>query len=199
MYAHEAGSAPRSRDQYKVDANAQYTELYFSYASNLSPQAMKGRHPTSLFCGLAKLQNWRWNVNSTGYANVVPSPEGDAVYGALYFISAHDEAALDDMEGAPVNYQKQSLGVTRLSSDGSVTEQKVNALVYIDTIRQDEGEITPEYVVWIRKAIRDAKPFGLPDEYVQKYIRPFLPLSENEDVENDLQPVRMMFSQDAFK
>lgn len=56
-----------------------------------------------------------------------------------------------DMEGAPAFYQKKHLEVTRINSDGSETEQKVEPLIYIDVERPDKGVIAPEYVVWIRK------------------------------------------------
>lgn len=151
MYSHTAHSGPRSWDSTKVDSNPQYAEVYFSYSSNLSPQTMKGRHPHSLFAGLAVLKGWRWNVNSLQYGNIVPSSEGDVVYGALYFITPQDEAGLDDMEGAPAFYQKKHLEVVRINADGSETEQKVEALIYIDVERPDEGAMAPDYVVWIRK------------------------------------------------
>lgn len=198
MYSHTPGSVPRAWDSNQVDSTPEFTELYFSYSSNLSPQTMRGRHPKSLFCGLAKLDNWKFNINSTGFANIVPS-EGDVVYGALYFISAQDEGGLDDMEGVPEHYQKQWLEGMRMSNDGTETGQRVKFLVYIDSTRPDEGTIGPEYIVWIRKAIRDAKPFGLPDDYVEKCIRPWLPGNEQDEVEKDMEPVRMMFSKDAFK
>ncbi len=107
MYTHTSGSGPRAWDSSKIDSTPQYSELYFSYASNMSPQTMKGRHPHSLFAGLAVLKGWRWNINSMQYANIVKSnDEKDIVYGALYFITSQDEAGLDDMEGAPDFYQK---------------------------------------------------------------------------------------------
>lgn len=125
------------------------------------------------------------------------------------------------MEGAPAFYQKKHLEVARINADGSETEQKVEPLIYIDVERPDEGVIAPEYVVWIRKclllviyvllirltrppwsigkAIRDAKPYGLPDQYVEKYIRPLLPENEDSEVEKDMEPVRLMFSRNAFQ
>lgn len=152
MYTHSPYSGPRSWESSKVDSTPQYSELYFSYSSNLSPQTMKGRHPHSLFAGLGVLKGWRWNVNSLQYGNIVPSSNNDVVYGALYFITPQDEAGLDDMEGAPVFYQKQHLEVTRINADGSETDQRVEPLIYIDSERPDEGEMAPEYVVWIRRS-----------------------------------------------
>lgn len=174
-----------------VDTSRRFSELYFGYASNLSPKAMKGRCPDSLFCGLARLDGWKWNINSTHYANIVPS-EGDVVYGSLYFLSPRDEAGLDESEGVPWLYEKQWHKVRRVNQDGSESTQVVKALVYVDVERPDEGIIMPDYVVWINKAIRDAKPFGLPDDYVEKYLRKYLPPTSKEEEERDLEPVRVM-------
>lgn len=106
---------------------------------------------------------------------------------------------MDESEGVPYHYQKQHHEVVRIDANGSETEQRVNALIYIDVERPDEGEIMPDYVVWLRKAIRDAKPFGLPDEYSEKMIKPWLPPNEKEEIEQDMQPVRMMFSKNQMR
>ncbi|KAK5682530.1 hypothetical protein LTS10_005658 [Elasticomyces elasticus] len=50
----------------------------------------------------------------------------------------------------------------------------------------------PDYVVWISKAIRDATPYGLPGNYVEKYIKPHLPEASKEDEEREIQMVRVM-------
>ena len=70
--------------------------------------------------------------------------------------------------------------------------------MYIDAQRPDEGVIKPDYVVWVRKAIRDAKEHGLPDSYVDQKIRPWLPASEEGEVEQDMDPIRIMFPKGAF-
>lgn len=174
-----------------ADLSRRFTELYFGYASNLSPTAMKGRCPDSLFCGLARLDGWKWNINSTQYANIIPS-EGDVVYGSLFFLSPRDEAGLDESEGVPWLYEKQWHEVMRIREDGSESGQVVKVLMYVDVQRPDEGEIMPDYVVWINKAIRDAKRFGLPDEYVEKYIRKYIPPTSTEEEQREIEMVRVM-------
>ena len=48
--------------------------------------------------------------------------------------------------------------------------------------------------------MRDAKPFGLPDDYVEKVIQPWLPTNDqNEEDEGDMQPIRIMFSKNQMK
>jgi gamma-glutamylcyclotransferase len=198
MYTHTPFSRPEKRNAQPSNQQQQFTELYFSYSSNLSPTTMKGRYPNSLFCGLAKLPGYRWSINSTQYANIVPSPD-DNVYGALYFISAADETDLDVAEGVPDHYEKQWHEVERVDASGEGTGQVVKALMYVDAQRPDEGVMKEDYVVWIRKAVRDAKAHGLPDGYVEKYISPYLPANEEGEVEKDMDPIRIMFGKEQFK
>jgi gamma-glutamylcyclotransferase len=65
-------------------------------------------------------------------------------------------------------------------------------MTYVDVQRQDEGEIMPDYIIWINKAIREAKPLGLPDDYVEKYIRPYIPPDYKEDEDREIEMVRVM-------
>jgi hypothetical protein len=182
----------RSRNE-AVDTSKRFSELYLGYASNLSPSAMKGRCPDSLFCGLARLDDFKFQINTTGYGNIVPSP-GDVVYGALYFLSPRDEAGLDESEGVPWLYEKQWHDVARIENDGNESDGgRVKVMTYVDVQRLDDGAIMPDYVVWIRKAIRDARPFGLPDEYVERSLRPWIPMVEDEEEEGrDIEMVRVM-------
>lgn len=198
MYTHTPFSRPEKRNAHTQSSQQQFSELYFSYSSNMSPTTMKGRYPNSLFCGIAKLSGWKWSINSTQYANIIQSGD-DVVYGALYFISAADEFDLDVSEGVPDHYEKQWHEVERLDGEAKGTGQVVRALMYVDAQRPDEGTIKDDYVVWIRKAVRDAKQYGLPDEYVEKCIQPYLPDSDEGEVEKDMDPVRIMFGKDQFK
>ena len=197
MYPPSMQSPARFRNDV-VDPSRRFSVLYFGYSSNLSPTTLKGRCPDSLFCGLARLDGWKWNINSTQYANIVPSKD-DVVYGSLFFLSPRDEAGLDESEGVPWLYEKQWHEVTRIAADGSETGQKVKALMYVDVRRPDEGTIMSDYIVWINKAIRDAKPHGLPDEYVERYIRPLIPPTskEQEDNETEITAVRVMAPKDS--
>lgn len=52
---------------------------------------------------------------------------------------------------------------------------------------------------WIRKAVCDAKPVGLLDDYVKKVIEPWLPGGEQNEEEEDMQPIRIMFSKNQMK
>ncbi|KAF2489391.1 hypothetical protein BU16DRAFT_598437 [Lophium mytilinum] len=102
--------------------------LYFGYGSNLWQHQMRLRCPTSRYLGVARLPNWRWIINTRGYANVVevsPSKStpasqnltstppataqkhADEVYGLVYALLPADEARLDVNEGVPEAYGKE--------------------------------------------------------------------------------------------
>jgi gamma-glutamylcyclotransferase len=83
-----------------ANLETRFTTLYLGYSSNLSPVTMKQRCPDSIFVGIALLKDYKWIINTTSYASIIPSP-GDVVYGSLYFLSGRDEAALDTSEGVP--------------------------------------------------------------------------------------------------
>lgn len=162
--------------------------VYFGYGSNLSARTMKQRCPDSLYIGIAELKDWKWIINETGYANIVPSP-GDVVYGSLCFLSRRDEMALDESEGVPWLYEKMTLPVKRVSNaaeaqDGSdwadAGDVLVQAMSYVDVQRTTPGKIEREYVVWVKKAIADGYAGGMPVAYAEKYLVPFLPTEERE-------------------
>ena len=160
--------------------------VYFGYGSNLSARTMKQRCPDSLFIGLAELKDWKWIINETGYANIIPSP-GDVVYGSLSFLSKRDEMALDESEGVPWLYEKMTLPVKRVltdtekSSDWAGGEVKVQAVAYVDVQRTSVGKIEREYVIWVKKAIDDGFAAGMPKGYAEKYLMPFLPTEETDN------------------
>ncbi|KAG5638970.1 hypothetical protein H0H81_008190 [Sphagnurus paluster] len=140
--------------------------LYFAYGSNLR------RCPGSNYIGIALLTGWKWFINTCGYANVKWST-GDVVYGMIYTLTPEDEAKLDQFEGVPKDYIKQTLCVEFLGErEGG---KMIQALVYTDVERLNEGPPKTEYITRINRAVDDARQEGIPQEYVDKYIRPFIP------------------------
>lgn len=160
--------------------------LYFGYASNLSARTLKQRCPESANAGLARLDNYKWQINETGYANIIPS-EGDIVYGSLAFLSDRDEAALDQSEGVPWLYEKHDVEVVRIDKSGKDLHrgnggiQTVTATTYIDVKRTEDGRVNPDYVIWCNRAIEDAVKDGLPRTYADKYIRPYVPARDETE------------------
>ena len=181
-------------------ASKQFTCVYFGYGSNLSPRTMVQRCPDSLFIGLAKVKGWKWIINETGYANIVPGLEDDEVYGSLCFLSHRDEMALDESEGVPWMYEKKTLKVMKVSgpeheSDWGTEAIEVDATAYIDFQRTTEGRIDKEYVVWVRKAIEDGLKCGMPQKYADTYLNKYLPTQTAPQAETMM--VRTMFSEEA--
>ncbi|KAF9053052.1 hypothetical protein BJ165DRAFT_1445107 [Panaeolus papilionaceus] len=145
---------------------------YFGYGSNLWRDQMKRRCPKSTFIGIGILTNWRWIINERGYANVIPSP-GDQVYGFLYTLTADDEHDLDIYEGAA--YQKLNLPIEGLSDGDGNSGTDVNALVYVDVDRRTPSQPKTEYIFRMNKGIKDALDAGIPSEYIDSYLRPYIP------------------------
>jgi gamma-glutamylcyclotransferase len=157
-----------------------FTCIYFGYGSNLSPRTMKQRCPDSLFIGLAVVKGWKWIINETGYANIVPGTDEDEVYGALCFLSYRDEMALDESEGVPWLYEKKMMKVRKLvrpedEKEWGAEVTEVEATAYVDVQRTTEGKIEKEYVIWVKKAIEDGVKCGMPQSYADKYLTKYLP------------------------
>jgi gamma-glutamylcyclotransferase (GGCT)/AIG2-like uncharacterized protein YtfP len=138
--------------------------IYFAYGSNLWRQQMASRCPEHLEIGSGRIDGWRWIITTRGYASIVES-EPDYVLGTVYELSLDDEQNLDRFEGvARGHYRKVMLVVT-------VDGRELNCLVYIDRV-VEEGRPKAEYITRINNGIRDT---GMPDEYITRYLRPFVP------------------------
>ena len=134
---------------------------------------MTRRCPDSKVVGLAILRDWKWIINGRGYANVVESPK-DLVYGLVYEISPSDEALLDKFEGVPRAYTKEVMRI-ELQAAGGRRKSVVQGLVYVNRKRVEEGEPWEEYIHRMNMGIKDAAERGLPEWYIDKYMRRFIP------------------------
>ena len=118
-----------------------------------------------------------WIINQRGYANIIPS-SGDYVYGFIYELNPENEASLDIYEGAPRIYDKKIHPVQLRTSPGNgetATKKTINALVYIDTVSTSPDVPKTEYIHRINMALQDGIKNGVPQSYIDKYIRPFIP------------------------
>ena len=118
-----------------------------------------------------------------GYANIIPS-EKDIAYGLLYAITQSDLDQLDRYEGVPYAYTRQLEDIlvckdteglrTRKEYDA---EKKVlhSTLVYVDKQRKTEHPPKTEYIYRMNQAIEDAVEEGVPQDYIDKYLRKFIP------------------------
>ncbi len=136
--------------------------LYFAYGANLDLRRFRRRCPGANVLGRARLAGYRLAFTrysrdeKGGVADIVPEP-GAEVWGALYEIDASGFAALDDYEGAPRAYRRETLRVI----DDAGTERE--AVVYI---ANRTGEFAPSRA-YLAQITRGAREHELPEEYVR--------------------------------
>ena len=142
------------------------TQYYFGYGSNLSKEQMAIRCPESKYFTSGKLLDYSWLINSRGYASIEPS-EGEFVLGEIFALSQQDIDYLDIYESVEDGmYLKSNLSV-------ETSKGIIDCLVYI-ACDNTLGTPQEEYIERINLGITSA---NLPDDYVQKAIRPFVPES----------------------
>ena len=144
----------------------EHTQYYFGYGSNLSKEQMAIRCPESKYYASGTLSGYSWLINTRGYASIKPS-DSDFVLGEIFTLSQQDVDYLDIYESVEEGmYLKSNLSVE--TSKGTI-----DCLVYIAS-DSTPGIPQEEYIERINLGIKSA---NLPDDYVQKAIRPFIPES----------------------
>ncbi|KIW05832.1 uncharacterized protein PV09_03037 [Verruconis gallopava] len=170
-------------------------KLYFGYGSNLWIEQMHSRCPNSHFVGLGRLPGFKWIINERGYANVVelaPAAAADnEVWGLIYYLSPLDEARLDRNEGVPYAYTKEMLPIEFWPHQLADLDERIDvtrapsvrkeSLVYIDRKRVTESAPKDEYIVRMNKGIADASALGMPNAYVERVMRHFIPAGREMD------------------
>ena len=142
------------------------TQYYFGYGSNLSKEQMAIRCPESKYYASGTLSGYSWLINTRGYASIKPS-DSNFVLGEIFTLSQQDVDYLDIYESVEEGmYLKSNLSVE--TSKGTI-----DCLVYIAS-DSTPGIPQDEYIERINLGIKSA---NLPDDYVQKAIRPFIPES----------------------
>jgi hypothetical protein len=99
--------------------------LYAAYGSNMDPEQMLRRCPSSPHVGTGWIRGWRLTFGAEEYgwegalATLVPvEDDSPGVFVALYDLTPADEQALDAWEGADSGlYRKLNLGVHTLGGD----------------------------------------------------------------------------------
>ena len=142
------------------------TQYYFGYGSNLSKEQMAIRCPESKYYASGTLSGYSWLINTRGYASIKPS-DSDFVLGEIFTLSQQDVDYLDIYESVEEGmYLKSNLSV-------EISKGTIDCLVYIAS-DSTPGIPQEEYIERINLGIKSA---NLPDNYVQKAIRPFIPES----------------------
>ena len=152
---------------------------------------MSMRCPSSYFVGLGRLLGYRWMINDRGYANVVASSDPESeVYGFVYSLTEADKSALDRNEGVPFAYQDETLPVLSWTSNDGLTLINVSdeaemkqMLVYIDRKRTVDDLPKEEYIYRMNMGIEDGVRHGIPTEYIERVLRPFIPAVKKTEVE----------------
>ena len=144
----------------------EHTQYYFGYGSNLSKEQMAIRCPESKYYASGTLSGHSWLINTRGYASIKPS-ENDFVLGEVFTLSQQDVDYLDIYESVEEGmYLKSNLSV-------ETSKGNIDCLVYIAS-DSTPGIPQKEYIERINLGIKSA---NLPDDYVQRAIRPFIPES----------------------
>lgn len=161
-------------------------------------------------------------INNRGYANVVQvdnnterqtesvtkstteSETESVAYGLVYQLSSSDEKRLDINEGVPFAYTKEHLSTEFWPArqdnemiDISDDPQLLKMLVYIDRDRTKDEAPKQEYIYRMNMGINDAVGLGLPQEYVKRVMRPFIPEKAEQDVKALAEKQALAFEDEA--
>jgi gamma-glutamylcyclotransferase len=126
-------------DSHRPSHQGRTQSLYFAYGSNLSLEQMAARCPESRYIGLARLHDFRWQINQRGVANVVPK-RGSVVEGLCYLLSRKDEVRLDKNEGVPIAYVKQHEEVELFTASGAIVGRRVKEIIDHDLVSRPQVE-----------------------------------------------------------
>ncbi|PVH84415.1 hypothetical protein DL98DRAFT_352815, partial [Cadophora sp. DSE1049] len=170
--------------------------VYFAFGSNLHLSQMSKRCPESRYLGRGFLRDHKWQINTRGYANIIPSQQ-DCVHGLCFLLSQKDEERLDRNEGVnmvPSAYEKHFRDVEVYPTNPIIVGRRVKevdefirqpsfsplsgfeageivrALVYINRREIDNGPPKTEYISRISAGVEDAKLLGVPPLYFEQYV-----------------------------
>ena len=136
--------------------------LYFAYGANMDTRRFRRRCPGSVVLGRALLRNYRlaftrYDSHEKGGVADIVAEAGAQVWGALYDIDEACLRALDQYEGAPQAYRRETV---RVADDRGVEHQ---AVAYV---ANKTGEFAPGRT-YLALIVRGARDHELPEEYVK--------------------------------
>ena len=140
-------------------------KLYFAYGSNINLDQMAYRCPAAQMVGPVLLENYellfRGNANGNGVATIKPK-EGQQVYGLLWRITPDCERSLDNYEGYPRLYEKESVAVR----DSAGRQLTVMAYVMTDGDRWRSPALPSEY--YYQGILDGYRQIGLPTQALKQ-------------------------------
>lgn len=137
-------------------------KLYIAYGSNLNLAQMKYRCPTAKFIGTGVLENYELQFKGSLYnahATIAPRP-GAAVPVGVWEIQSADELRLDQYEGYPHYYFKQTLA-------GTLGGKPFRGMAYIMDPRMEFGYPSARYYDTLLQGYRDC---GLDPEVLRQAV-----------------------------
>ncbi|KAH9976904.1 hypothetical protein BJV74DRAFT_888631 [Russula compacta] len=154
---------------------------YFTYGSNMWREQMKKLYPNSMLLGIGILYDWRFITDELGWTNIVPHPE-EHVYGFIYHLTPEDKEAMDKNEGTDYQTRKLHVELTKIIEEEELVKIEeldtktvhINALIYLDPTHTIPGNPTEGTVHAMNQAIKDGLEAGIPQSYIDKYIRPYI-------------------------
>jgi gamma-glutamylcyclotransferase (GGCT)/AIG2-like uncharacterized protein YtfP len=135
--------------------------LYFAYGANLEPRRFRRRCPGVTAIGRARLPGHRLaftrysRPERGGVADIVADADAE-VWGVLWEMDERCVAALDDFEGVPQAYRRESV---RVIDDGGAEHE---AMAYV---ANRTGSFPPSSQ-YLSVIVAGARAHGLPEAYV---------------------------------
>ena len=126
-------------------------KLYVAYGSNLNRSQMAWRCPTARVVGKGVMEGWRLifrGAHKGAVATVEPF-QGGTVPVLIWEITPADEEALDQYEGYPVLYRKETVTAT-------LSGKPVKAMAYILNEGRPPGEPSGYYYSIILEGYNEA-------------------------------------------
>jgi gamma-glutamylcyclotransferase (GGCT)/AIG2-like uncharacterized protein YtfP len=133
----------------KQNTKSASAPLYFAYGSNLNRRQFQHRCPKARPFARCQLPDYRLVFD--GVADIIPSP-GSLVEGALYWITADCERALDLYEGYPNLYTKSYFNVV---DDLADPQSPVFEAMFYTMETPDISAPSPSYVRCIHQGFTD--------------------------------------------
>ena len=131
---------------------------YFAYGSNMDVAQMDDRCPGAPVQANAKLNDFRFVINSRGVASIVDAP-GSVVHGVLWEISPADERTLDRYEGLRKGlYSKTTVTV----------ETGVGIVDDVLTYTATDSNAGPSRSGYQEKIVAAARSHELPSGYIEE-------------------------------
>lgn len=137
-------------------------KLYAAYGSNLNMRQMKYRCPTAKLYGAGVVEGYELQFKGSpqhAFATIAPK-EGASVPVAVWELEPLDEYALDQYEGYPSHYFKQTISV---QMDGG----EMSAMVYIMDLKREFGLPSCNYYQTVLEGYHDC---GLDAEILEQAV-----------------------------